>query len=114
MDFVPLVVMVSLVKKVVDFVKYAVNGDVNAIVTQIVAWLVGIGSAFLAANSDWARSIMINGQPLSSLNAWSLVFVGVVLASVAGFGWDTVKAIDGTNSAQVPPLVPDRHTPPQP
>lgn len=106
MDFVPLLVMTALVKKVVDFVKYVVNGDVNALVTQLVAWGMGIALAFIAANSDWAESILINSIPLAALSGWSLVFVGVNIASLAGFGWDAIKAIDGSNSAIVPDLLP--------
>jgi hypothetical protein len=105
MEFVPLLLMVSIVKKVVDFVKYATSGDVNALVTQLVAWAVGIGLAFLAATSDWADNFDVNGQPVSTLNGWSLVFVGLAIASTAGFGWDAVKAIDGSNSAVVPNLL---------
>lgn len=105
MEFVPLLLMASLVKKGVDFVKYATSGDVNALVTQIVAWVVGVGLAFLAANSDWAEDINVNGQALSALNGWSLVLVGVAIASLAGFGWDAIKAIDNSNSAVVPDLL---------
>lgn len=105
MQFVPLLLMVSVVKKAVDFVKYVTSGDINALVTQLVAWAVGVGLAFLAANSDWAETFDVNGQPLSALNGWSLVLVGVAIASTAGFGWDTVKAIDDKNSAVVPDLL---------
>lgn len=105
MEFVPLLVMVALVKKAVDFIKYVTSGDLNAIITQLVAWAVGIALAFIAANSDWADTIMINGEPLNSFNNWSLVFVGLNVASLAGFGWDTLKAIDGSNSAAVPNLL---------
>jgi hypothetical protein len=116
MEFVPLLLMASIVKKGVDFVKYAISADVNAVVTQLVAWAVGIGLAFLAANSDWAEDINVNGQALALLNGWSLVLVGVAIASLAGFGWDAVKAIDSSNSAVVPDLLahpaPDpRHDP---
>jgi len=105
MDFVPLLLMTALVKKVVDLVKYATSGDINAVVTQLVAWLVGIGVTFAAASSDWAENTLVNGQPLSTLNGWGIVLVGVNLASLAGFGWDTIKAIDGSNSAIVPDLL---------
>lgn len=105
MEFVPLLVMSALVKKVVDFVKYATSADVNAMVTQLVAWLSGVVVSFMAANSDWGDSIAVNGQSLASLNGWSLAFVGVNVASLAGFGWDTVKAIDNSNSAVVPDLM---------
>lgn len=105
MDFVPLLVMAALVKKAVDFVKYLTAGDVNAVATQLVAWAMGILLAFLAANSDWSESILVNGTALSALNGWSLVFVGVNIASLAGFGWDAIKAVDASNSAIVPDLM---------
>lgn len=105
MDFVPLVVLTALVKKLVDTVKYLVAGDVNAVVTQLLAWAAGIGLAFVTANSDWGDAILVNGESLGTLNGWSLAFVGVNLASLAGFGWDALKAIDGTNSATVPNLL---------
>lgn len=114
MDFVPLLVMSALVKKLVDFVKYITANDWNAVVTQIVAWIAGIALAFVGADSDWAQNIIINGLPLSNLNNWSLVFVGVNVASLAGFGWDTLKAIDGSNSAAVPHLLHDERPPRQP
>lgn len=105
MEFVPLVVITSLIKKLVDFIKYAANGDVNAVVTQLVAWLLGIAVAFIAANSDWGSTIDVSGKTLASLNGWSLVLVGFVLASTAGVGWDLIKAVDGSNSAVVPALL---------
>lgn len=105
MEFVPLVVVTSLIKKLVDFIKYAVNGDINAVVTQLVAWVLGIAVAFIAANSDWGSTIDVGGKSLASLNAWSLVLVGFVLASTAGVGWDVIKAVDGSNSAVVPSLL---------
>jgi hypothetical protein len=105
MDFVPLIVLTAMIKKIVDTLKYTVSGDLNAVVTQIVAWAAGVALAFVAANSDWGDTIMVNGQSLASLNGWSLAFVGVNLASLAGFGWDTLKAIDHTNSATVPTLL---------
>jgi hypothetical protein len=105
MEFVPLIVLTALIKKIVDTVKYLVAGDVNAVVTQFLAWAAGIALAFVAANSDWGDTIMVNGQTLGGLNGWSLAFVGINLASLAGFGWDTLKAIDNTNSAAVPTLL---------
>lgn len=116
MEFVPLLVMTALVKKVVDFVKYGTSGDVNAVVTQLTAWAAGVAAAFLAANSDWGDSIMVNGDPLAFLNGWSLTLLGVNIASVAGFGWDTLKALDNSNSAAVPDLLdtPTRPAPARP
>lgn len=105
MEFVPLLVMSALVKKVVDFCKYGANGDINGMVTQIVSWVTGIAVAFLAANSNWGDGIVVNGQSLGSLNPASLVFVGFNLASAAGVTWDAIKAVDDSNSAIVPNLM---------
>lgn len=105
MEFVPLLVMSALVKKIVDFTKYSANGDINAMVTQVVGWLAGIAVAFLAAKSNYGDGIVVNGQTLGSLNPASLIFVGFNLASAAGVTWDIIKAVDGSNSAIVPNLM---------
>lgn len=105
MDFVPLLAMSAFVKKVVDMVKFVAAGDVNAVVTQLVAWVAGIAAVFLAAKSDFGSQMVINQLALSSLNNWALAFTGLVLASIAGVGWDTISAIDNTNSANTPRLL---------
>jgi hypothetical protein len=105
MEFVPVLVMSSAVKKLVDFVKYATNADINALVTQLTAWLSGIAVSFVAGNSDWAQGVEINGALLGELNGWSKVLVGFALASTAGVGWDTIKALDSSNSAITPNIM---------
>lgn len=105
MEFVPLVVLTALIKKIVDTIKYLAAGDVNAVVTQIVAWLAGIAVAFLGAKSDWANSIQVGDVALSTLNNWSVALIGINLASTAGLTWDAIKAVDGSNSAVVPTLL---------
>jgi hypothetical protein len=104
MDFGTAVALSALVKKIVDFAKYAMNADLNACVTQIVAWLVGIAVVMLTATSDLGTHIAVAGTSLESLNGWIQAFVGANLASLAGFGWDTLKSVDNSNSAAVPDL----------
>ena len=105
MDFVPLVVLSALVKKLIDTVKYAAAGDLNAVSTQILTWLSGIAVVAVAAHSDIAQTLAVNGFTLGSLNGWSQVLVGVNLASTASVGWDVIKAVDASNSAVVPNLL---------
>lgn len=105
MEFVPMIVLTALIKKIVDTVKYAAAGDMNAVVTQVVAWLAGIAVAFVAANSDWGDAIVVNGDVMSLLNGWSLSLVGMNLASTAGVTWDFIKAFDNSNSAIIPNLL---------
>jgi hypothetical protein len=106
MDFVPLLVMSATAKKVVDFVKYLTNMDVNALVTQVIAWAVGVGVTFLTASADFANGLAIGTQHLHDLSGWALTLIGVQFSSLAGIAWDTIKALDGTNSAIVPNLFP--------
>lgn len=113
MDFVPLLVMAALVKKIVDMVKFLAAGDTNAAVTQIVAWLTGIAAVFIAAKSDFGNEMLINGLALSSLNNWALVFAGLTLASTAGVGWDAISAVDNSNSATTPRLLRTEPAPPR-
>lgn len=105
MEFVPVLVLTALVKKIVDTVKYASAGDVNGAATQVVAWLAGVLVTVLAANSDFGGAIAVNGATLGTLNIWSQMLVGVNLASAAGVGWDVIKAVDNTNSAIIPNLL---------
>lgn len=113
MDFVPLLFMSALVKKAVDLLKYATAGDWNGILTQVVAWAAGVGVIFLVGNSNFGDQVNINGVALSALNQWAWVLAGMAVASGAGFGVDTLKALDNTDSAAMPALTPTpaRRTP---
>lgn len=104
MDIVPLLFMAAFVKKAVDVLKYAFAADVNGILTQVVAWAAGIGIAFLVAYSNFGDQVNVNGIALSSLNSWAIVLAGMAVASGAGFGVDTLKALDNTDSAAMPTL----------
>lgn len=105
MEFVPLLVMTALIKKTVDLLRYATNQDWNGILTQLVAWTVGIGLTFVVADSDFGAGIAVNGHALSALNTWSIVLTGLVVGSSASFAWDIMKAVDNTTSSAPPPLV---------
>jgi hypothetical protein len=110
MEFVPLVVLTSAVKKLVDTVKYAANGDINAVVTQLVAWALGILVTWISSQAELAHLMEVNGVPIANLDGWSLVVAGIALASTAGIGYDALKAIDGSNSAIIPNLLGRVHT----
>lgn len=106
MDVVPLlVVIVILVKKLVDFAKYVKAGNLNGILTQLLAWIGGIAAAFLGAQTQWAEATTVGGVKLSDLGWASLVLVGLIIGSAAITLDDTTKAIDTSDSAHVPDLV---------
>lgn len=105
LDFVPILALVILIKKMLDFLRYLSAQDWNAVVTQLIAWVGGVGGVMLAAQTDWAGGIVIGDFTLENLSAWSLVFVGLTISSGASFIHDATKAVDNTDSAAVPTLL---------
>src|SRR3954469_5341896 len=73
----------------------------NAITLSVGAWILGVGAAVVFANSDFAV-----GLGIERLNGWSLVIAGIALGSVASTAYDVTKAVDASQSAAKPPLVP--------
>lgn len=103
-----MLVILATVKKLVDFIRYVRAGDTNAILTQVVAWLGGFLLVAVAAHTPWAVQLVFGGVPLSRLGWASQLLVGVAVGSAASTGVDVIKAVDGTQSAAVPPLLPGR------
>jgi hypothetical protein len=103
----------AAVWKVLDLLKFAKAGDINGTVTQIVSYALGIGAAFLFAQADIAETWSIPGigVPLSTLDGWSLVLLGIIWASGGSALYDFKKAFDGTDSAQTPSLLPPPNHP---
>lgn len=104
MEFVPAIALLALVKKFIDFLRYATSRDTNAVITQLTAWVSGVGGLFLAAQTEWANGIEVGGQSLHNLSGWSLVFVGLTVASTASVVTDTLKSVDNHTDARIPPL----------
>lgn len=98
MDFVPILVLLATVKKLVDFVRYIKGGDVNGVVTQIVAWVGGIALVVLAAQTSWADGIVFGDTVLAKLGFAGQVLAGIALGSAASLAHDAIPA-------NVPPLL---------
>ena len=111
MEPLTLAALSALAVKIVSALKYLTARDINAFVTQVIAWVVGIGVIALAAQADLAAGIDIGGVLLQDLDFASQVFVGLGLASAASFAFDVKKALDGSDSAKEPSL---GGVPPQP
>ncbi len=105
MDFVPIVVMLATVAKVVDFVRYLRVGDRNAIAVQVLAWAAGFGLVALAAHTPWAAGLDFGGFTLDRLNIASQLLAGIAVGSSASAFVDAKKAVDNSQSAAVPPLL---------
>lgn len=107
MDFLPAIAMVTLVIKIIDFARYARARDTNGITTQLITWLAGVIVVMLAAQTDWATDLRVGAFSLAELGIWSQVFWGLSFASTASFGKDITKAVDNSNSAAIPTLLPE-------
>jgi hypothetical protein len=98
--------MITLILKVIDFARYARARDINGVLTQLSVWAAGTIVVLLVAQTNWAAGIQIGTMSLGHLGFWSLVFYGMSAGSAASLGKDTLKAVDNTNSAAIPVLIP--------
>lgn len=97
----------ALVYAGMNFLKYIRAKDVNAIVTQAGAWLLGIGVVFLCSTADVTSRFKFNGIFLADLDGGSKVILGLMAVSLfATVPHQFIKAFDNTDSARTPALIP--------
>jgi lysylphosphatidylglycerol synthetase-like protein (DUF2156 family) len=107
---VALLLFVVVTKQLTNFLKYLRAGDWNAVVTNVVGFLVAFGVALLFANSSWSDlTLPALDRPLADLSIADLFIVGLAGMSGAGFLYDRAKAIDNSQSAATPSLVPPKN-----
>ena len=92
MEFVPILALLSLVKKVIDLGKYITNRDMNGIVTTLAGWTAGVLAVVLFAQTNFADGIRIGDTALAALNFASQVAVGLTIGAGAGLAADFVSA----------------------
>lgn len=105
MDFAPLLAALALAWKIVDLLKQLRVRDINAVVTQLVSWAAGVLVIELLAHTDFAPGVRVGSAHLNTLNTWSLVLVGLTVASLGSVTYDFKRAFDSTDSAAQPSLV---------
>ena len=103
----------GFVKAVVDLVKYIRARDTNGYLTQITVWLAGIATTVLLSLSDFGESIDVGGVPLDVASGATLVLAGLGLGSAAMLANEVKTALDRSDTAVKPPLVPEGAPPPQ-
>lgn len=108
MEIALLATLVALAWKLVDTVKALRAGDVNIVVTQLAVWGAGVLVVWLGSETRWGDSIDINGVALTHLNTAEIVLLGMCLLSAGSVLYDFKKAVDNTDSAAFPPLLPPR------
>lgn len=104
------VLLAALVWKVIDFFRGLTNFSTqkSTVITQACAWVAGIIVIALAAHAQVAAGIVMPGfsQPLGDLDFGSVVLIGLVTASFGSTLVDVKQAIDNTDSASKPSLLP--------
>lgn len=106
MPIVPLVALGTVVFSFVNVLKFASGKQWNSVVTQLIAWAAGIAGIFLAGATQFAAGINVGDMTLETLNGPSKFFLGLVATSLLSTLNEFKKAIDSTDSAATPPLVP--------
>lgn len=96
----------ALVKAIVDLVKYVRAGNTNGWVTQLAVWAAGIGVVVLLSRSDFGSGIDVAGIPLDVASGATLILAGFGLGSAAMLANEFKQAIDSSDSAAKPTLVP--------
>lgn len=105
MEPITYIAVVAALFKVVDLVKYASRANVRQVVTQLLAFAVGIGAAFLIGAADIAETWDVGaGKAVTDMDGWSKVVLGVVWGAGASALYDFKKAFDGGDSAHTPSL----------
>jgi hypothetical protein len=102
--------LVALVIVVVDFLRNLTSGKarLNAIVTQLCAWVGGLVAVFLYGESQLGDTIKVGEQTLDHTDTATKVIIGLMIASIASTVVNVKKALDSSDSAVVPPLLPPK------
>lgn len=96
------------VNKTVSVIKAITNKDMNGAFTQVLVWVVGIAAVVLAAHATLTESMIIPGLnvTLGSLDTPSHVLLGWILGGSGSFAFDIKKALDNSDNAVEPSLIP--------
>jgi hypothetical protein len=104
-----LAALAALALKVTSLVKFLAARSFGDVLTQLVAWIAGVGVILIAANADITSDLVVAGNTLGSMNFWSQVLVGLSLGSLGSFAYDVKAAVDNTDTAREP-SIPVSHT----
>jgi hypothetical protein len=88
-QFVPMIVLLATVKKVVDQIRFIVDGGPrrDAYITMV-AWAVGILVTMLAAKTAWAQELRWGDIALADMNLYTQALAGIALGSTASLAHD--------------------------
>ena len=105
MELVGLAALIAIIWKLVDVIKYAAGGNWSAVTTQVSVWASAIVVCLLAREADPFTNVGIMGTTFEHLDLAATILFALGLGSTASGVVDFKKAIDGSDSAAVPPLL---------
>lgn len=106
MEFSLLAVAVAMIQTLVLVWKNLVNKLYKDAASQVVVTVFGVAIALLIRASDFGESFKVLDHSLASLNVASAVFVGFALGSAAMLAHKVIKAVDNSQSATEPQVLP--------
>jgi hypothetical protein len=104
--FVPLLALGTLVFTVVNFLKFVKAKDWNAAVTQGIAWIAGVVVVALFAQTQFAEQLRVGTLRFSQMTFATQLFFGLIATSLLSTLNEFKKAIDNTDTAGTPSLIP--------
>lgn len=107
MEIVGLATLSAIVWKAVDFLKFVSNKDWKAVATQASVWVSAVVVALLAREAEPFSEIVIFGSTFGDLSWAAIVLMALGLGSTASGLYDFKRAIDNTDGAHVPSLLPE-------
>jgi len=90
--------------KLVDFVKYLKNWDLNGILTLALTWIAGFVAVQVFIETQWGDEVMMGRHSLDRLDTTSKIVLGLIIPTIASLLYDAKKAVDRTDSASTPRL----------
>lgn len=102
MDFVPILVLIAVVKKTVDFIKDSLPANLQNRLVQAIAVVVGIGYSFLFSVSAIGGAITVGNTTLGNLDPASVVIFGIALATGAGLANDAIERANPDKDPDTP------------
>lgn len=102
MDFAPFVVLVLLNKKIVDWFRELLPDRLESQWIQLVAFAVGVVTAFLFAESTFGNGIDVwDGITLDQLNVLGVVIYGLSIGAGGGVLTDAIRRRNPSDEAPV-------------
>ena len=98
--------LLTVVHKFTDVLKYITNKDWNGFVTTVATWGLGIAAVFTLAATQFANTVQLTDtMSLGVADGWTKILAGIMLASGGSTVYDFKNAFDNTATAVTPPLL---------